>query len=172
MNWDAIGAVGEIAGGLVVIVSILYLARQIKENSRIAKAESQRTLLDTAHIWSNLVTTPGLISEFRQGIQNYDGLDQDAQGRFNFVMYPLLNHVESAYRMHRQGLLEDDSYIGWIQAFSGLVREPGAAVWWSHVKAAVGADFVGVIDNMVAKEDGVKLSDAWKFLSPDSNLAD
>lgn len=167
MNWDAIGAVGEMAGGVVVIISILYLARQIKENSRIAKAESQRTLLDTAHIWGHLVTTPGLITEFRQAIQDYDSLNSDAQGRFTFVMYPLLNHVESAYRMYRQGLLEEDSYLGWMQSFAGLLREPGAAVWWSHTKAAVGAEFVGAVDELIANGDGLKLSTAWKFLGAD-----
>ena len=30
MNWDAIGAVGEIIGAIAVVVTLFYLARQIK----------------------------------------------------------------------------------------------------------------------------------------------
>jgi len=42
MNWDAIGAVGEIFGALAVVVTLIYLARQTKENSRAVKASSAR----------------------------------------------------------------------------------------------------------------------------------
>lgn len=30
MNWDAIGAVGEIVGALAVVISLVYLASQIR----------------------------------------------------------------------------------------------------------------------------------------------
>lgn len=34
MNWEAIGALGEIAGAVAVIVTLLYLAKQIRQNSK------------------------------------------------------------------------------------------------------------------------------------------
>ena len=34
MNWNAIAAVGELAGAVAVVVSLLYLARQISQNTR------------------------------------------------------------------------------------------------------------------------------------------
>jgi hypothetical protein len=33
MNWDAIGAIGEIVGALAVLITLIYLAMQIKQNS-------------------------------------------------------------------------------------------------------------------------------------------
>lgn len=33
MNWDAIGAVGEILGALAVVATLAYLAIQMKQNS-------------------------------------------------------------------------------------------------------------------------------------------
>lgn len=164
MNWDAIGAVGESIGGIVVIVSILYLARQIQENSRIAKAESQRALLDSTHIWSQLVTTPGLASDFKLALHDYSGIDSDAQARFNFFMWSLTNHVESAYRMHRQGLLEEDSYLGWMNGLASVIREPGASVWWSDVKLMFGSEFTDAMQTFVDVENGPKVSSFWKFL--------
>ena len=35
MNWDAIGAVGEIIGAVVVIVTLLYVAKQIRQNVQV-----------------------------------------------------------------------------------------------------------------------------------------
>ena len=43
MNWDAIGAVGEIAGAIAVVVSIIYLSTQIRASIRQSKnAETLR----------------------------------------------------------------------------------------------------------------------------------
>ncbi|NKC01273.1 MAG: hypothetical protein GKR90_22630 [Pseudomonadales bacterium] len=33
MNWDAIGAVGEILGAITVVATLFYLSRQIRQNS-------------------------------------------------------------------------------------------------------------------------------------------
>ena len=42
MNWDAIGAVGEISGAIAVVVTLIYLTVQIKQNSQqIRLASSQ-----------------------------------------------------------------------------------------------------------------------------------
>ncbi len=34
MNWDAIGAIGEFVGGLAVVLSLVYVAFQVRQNSR------------------------------------------------------------------------------------------------------------------------------------------
>tara|TARA_B110000858_G_scaffold89247_1_gene103084 strand:- start:5179 stop:5370 length:192 start_codon:yes stop_codon:yes gene_type:complete len=34
MNWDAISAIGEIIGATAVVVSLVYLAVQIRQNTR------------------------------------------------------------------------------------------------------------------------------------------
>ena len=34
MNWEAIGAVGETVGGIGVIVTLIYLAIQVRQNTR------------------------------------------------------------------------------------------------------------------------------------------
>lgn len=40
MNWEVAGAIGEIVGALGVIVTLGYLAVQIRENSRQMKVSS------------------------------------------------------------------------------------------------------------------------------------
>jgi hypothetical protein len=41
MNWDAIGAVGEIVGALTVLITLIYLAIQIKQSNRIGITASE-----------------------------------------------------------------------------------------------------------------------------------
>ena len=42
MNWDALGAIGELIGGLAVIATLAYLAIQIRENNRMMKIAAKR----------------------------------------------------------------------------------------------------------------------------------
>ncbi|NQV69442.1 MAG: hypothetical protein HQ498_05390 [Pseudohongiella sp.] len=42
MNWDAIGAVGEIAGAIAVVVSLIYLASQIRQSNRLMTLEATK----------------------------------------------------------------------------------------------------------------------------------
>jgi len=44
MNWDAIGAAAEIVGSAAVLLTLVYLAVQMRQNSTIAMAESAREL--------------------------------------------------------------------------------------------------------------------------------
>lgn len=164
MNLEALGNAGEIIGAVAVIFSILYLARQINQNTALARAESQRELLNTAHLWHPLATTPGLTVDFRNALNRYPELDPDAQARFHHFMQPLLNHVEAIFRMHRQGLFEDDAYERWMAGLIAIINAPGASVWWDQVKGMMGSDFVEGLEHMREHSDEMYLmTDLWQF---------
>ncbi len=57
MNWDAIGALSEVFGVLAVVVTLLYVAKQIVQTNQIAKAAVARELQDKyAEVYSLLAT--------------------------------------------------------------------------------------------------------------------
>ena len=38
MNWDAISAISQLVGSLAVVLSVLYLAVQVHQSTRVAKS--------------------------------------------------------------------------------------------------------------------------------------
>ena len=44
MNWDAIGAIGEIAGAVGVIITLVYLSSQIRSSARATKSQVHANL--------------------------------------------------------------------------------------------------------------------------------
>ena len=42
MNWEGIGAVGEILGAIAVMITLGYLAVQIRQNARAMNTHSRR----------------------------------------------------------------------------------------------------------------------------------
>jgi len=46
MNWEAIGAIGEVLGAVAVLVTLVYLAVQIRQNTQALKVTAMGTLHD------------------------------------------------------------------------------------------------------------------------------
>ncbi len=51
MNWEAAGAVGELIGAFAVVAMLIYLAIQIRENTRASKSEAFR---DSVALWNDV----------------------------------------------------------------------------------------------------------------------
>jgi hypothetical protein len=47
MNWDAIGAIGETVGALAVILTLAYLAVQIRQNALATQTASHHAVTDS-----------------------------------------------------------------------------------------------------------------------------
>ena len=46
MNWEAIGALGEIFGALAVLVTLIYLSTQVKLTNKISRFDTSKNLME------------------------------------------------------------------------------------------------------------------------------
>ena len=49
MNWDAVGAIGEIIGAVAVIVTLIYLAVQIGDGARASRSAAVTAKLNQVY---------------------------------------------------------------------------------------------------------------------------
>ncbi len=68
MNWEAIGAVAEAAGSLAVVVTLVYLSLQIRQNSKVI------ALNETAFALQNVRERMGSLRELNMNAMNSDWL--------------------------------------------------------------------------------------------------
>ncbi|MGD8698635.1 MAG: hypothetical protein PVJ43_05055 [Gemmatimonadales bacterium] len=77
MDWTAVGAVGELLGAVAVVATLLYLARQVRQSNRIARAEAYRaTMLKAADMMEDWCQDPEWLAQFVrmrfQGVKRED----------------------------------------------------------------------------------------------------
>ena len=53
MNWEAIGAVGEILGATAVLITLGYLAVQVRQSTRAMKTSTSSSLNHDVHLLTN-----------------------------------------------------------------------------------------------------------------------
>jgi hypothetical protein len=100
MNWEAIGAVGEIVGALAVLVTLIYLAIQVRHTRRAQQAEAIRANRLERREFHTAIRDSPYITMIVAKIESGDELTAEEKHR-------LLQHNAASW-----GLL----YSEWIQS--------------------------------------------------------
>lgn len=160
MNWEAIGAIGEIVGALGVILTLGYLAFQIRQNtiqleqntlaakaaaqnaSNEALRENRKALFDNiqmAEIW-------------HKGNENPDDLDDISKLRYRLVMQ---NVTDVMLEIYTQTLATGFSPETWNTQGTTLVTRvlatKGGQWFWAAFSDNYPAEFRAEIDRLLTE---------------------
>ena len=143
MNWDAISAIGELIGAVAVLVTLIYLAIQIRKNTRAVERESHRTLLQHQHaIWSLLLNNKELNDVVRRGENDPDDLSEDEWSDFVKYMFMYMNIWDANFQNFRSGNMDEAVYRSWDSGLRLVSRKVGYKRFWELNKAAYTDAFV------------------------------
>ncbi len=126
MNWEAIGAVGEILGAIAVVATLFYLATQIRQSTRLARANMSKDLfLATRAATLEMAANPEL-GKIMADIRGHD-VDVQRQDMFYQSFFRLYEIVVTLYN---QGFVDEgiyQSYVATIRMFCGT--DPFEEYW-------------------------------------------
>jgi hypothetical protein len=137
MNWEAIAAIAELIGALGVIVTLGYLARQIRRSNLLATAESNRFAYTAANPAILAIAQDSDTARvFREGLADRDSLSADDRIRFDMVMGAMIGGLSTV--LVDQGILgHRHEFIasGQEENLRAFLRAPGGASWWAAYQA-------------------------------------
>ncbi len=154
MNWDAIGAVGELLGALAVIVTLGYLAAQIRQNTRTvrsATAQAIQSAMNDAHAHIKQDSTAARI--YRLGLSEPSKLDEDEQVQFSMTMYSVFAQFENIFYQLQQGTLDSAIFERHALAMEFYLQTPGGAEWWESWNGRFSEDFASFLAARLAIND-------------------
>ena len=63
MNWEAVGAAGEVLGAFAVVVTLVYLSVQIKQNTLLHREDARYHMLENRLSWlQGLLRNPDIMN--------------------------------------------------------------------------------------------------------------
>ena len=155
------GALGEIIGALAVVLSLVYLAIQIRQNNRqlahSAKAHEISTLeqnIEAANRARELmILNPEVADLFLRGLNGMEGLDRNERFRFDLLMRNTMNSLQGAYQKHLAmgGDPKDFEKVGSL--IDSIIGNPGARRWIASVEADWRPQFREYVDQRIAALD-------------------
>ena len=143
MNWDALGAIGDVVGAVAVIATLGYLAVQIRQNTRSMKVFSNQLTDSSAATFNSLISQDKSTARlFRLGSQDLANLDEDERVQFHFLMYQWFDFIHRCFQQHREGNMDESQWKGVAAGVPVILAEPGIAQWWSTYHFSYSAQFV------------------------------
>ena len=110
MNWDVIGATGEWAGAIGVIATLVYLAGQLKQNTKALRSSTYQAYVSGSFSFADtLIENAQQMSDVLQH-SDFSQLNPEQQHRCNGYFLKAFTFMESHYLHHRDGSLDDDVF--------------------------------------------------------------
>ena len=164
MNWEMLAALGQLAAVCVGIPSLIYLAVQIREQTKERRQSAVHALTEQ---WGDL--TEGLHNNsemaaiFLRGAHSFTDLDAVSKLRFSAFFNRLLNIFEGMYFSHCQGILTESSWRAIERTMSDLVDYPGVQQWWETRKHWHTEEFDRVVAAIIAKGNKPKAFSTYEL---------
>ena len=130
MNWDAIGAVAEAVGALGVIATLLYLATQVRQATRAAKADFFfRSIEGLVDFNLRVADNDALPELFWKTLESPDRLTDAEERRSRHLLSGLFRAGERTYFAYRSDLIGEEVFRSQIGLMARLSRMPGGVGW-------------------------------------------
>ena len=150
MDITTLAAWGEFLGGIAVVVSLIYLASQIRQNSRLLKASTASVTLEAANGMSNLIVQdPELSRIYFDGLADPASLSEPDQRRFNPLIGIQITGFQQQFRLARDGSLGSEVWADMEQAQRWLAQQSGMKQWWLQWRNLYGEDFGDYMDGLM-----------------------
>jgi hypothetical protein len=151
MNWEMLAAIGQLAAGIGLIPSLIYLAVQIREQNKERRRAAINVLTGQ---WSELVKSVTDSSEFAyiylRGLQRFDDLNPAEKIRFAAFSATFFKNFEAMYHYQLDGTLKGSLWRVIERVMTDLVSYPGTQTWWSVRRHWHTEEFAAVVDRIIA----------------------
>ena len=147
LDW---GAIGELIGGIAIIVSLIYVGAQIKQNTKATKVSTSHAFL---HIYGAIVSQISGEKEFRdiywrdlEGLSNLQGSESAAFAAWAIQTF---RTWETFWYQWQEGVFDDHLWSGRKTQFCDLFGYTGILEIWSARYHQLSAEFREYVDQHI-----------------------
>jgi hypothetical protein len=150
MNWEMLAALGQLAAVCVGIPSLIYLAVQIREQTKERRQSAVNALTVQ---WGDLTKALHEDAEFTalflRGVQCFSDLDAVSKLRFSAFQNRFFKNFEGMYYSRREGILSPELWEEIERTMSDFLAYDGVCQWWETRKHWHSEVFVRVVDAII-----------------------
>ena len=120
INWDAIGAIGEIVSGIAVIATLVYLSIQVKLARKATMAQIYQARAD-ASSRSNIAAksmykAAQMLQEDRLSRREvWEALTLDEKAGIRAYFWEYMFRLDNNYAQYRMGFLDESNYEQFVE---------------------------------------------------------
>ena len=155
MNLEQAYYIGQLVGSVVVIASLIYLAAEVRQNTRIAKLNSSHINTQVYTQFLELVSSDGELADiFRRGVNDITGLTAVEQIRFSSLLGIAFRNMFQQFQEYDMGLISSDDWDTWNKSLTEIITYPGIQAVWKTRRSTYNERFQAYVDSAAEKAAG------------------
>jgi hypothetical protein len=144
MNWDAVGAIGELVSAFAVLATLLYLSIQIRQNSKMMKANSKQSISDaTQQMIYKMLDEPEVAHKMLNGGGDLDGIEFTKAYLLTRAMF---RGYEAQIYQHEVGLLDEKEWHELKKVIEETSNFPGFHQLWPELANSVSPSLKAIVE--------------------------
>jgi hypothetical protein len=155
MDWNAIGAMGELAGALGVILSLIYLASQIRQNTLSNRiAAKQNTTNQFVRFTEQFIRDRDLMEIWDRTRASAPDISPEELRIDHYLNRQLSWYYSAQWYQYVSGAIDEDDW--WESLFlirNSWINHPGFQSWWARYRAGANPGFRAFIDGEITKQE-------------------
>ena len=150
MDLATLAQLGEFVGGFFVVISLVYLAYQVRQNTTSLRTENYARALDRLSTVQRNLSSDGELNRIVVvGAQHPEALSRSDRMRFTWYLYELLGAAEFVFHQGQQGALPDEVWDRWKATIVWWLANPGIQQWWKSKPTPFAASFEAFCEDVI-----------------------
>ena len=158
MDWTAVGAIGELLGAIAVVVSIGYLAAQVKQNTESVRLGSFQSAIDRVAAVNSRTSEGHVADVLARGRESYFDLSPADRLTFGYYLQERLLMYESSLAMSH--LLKPTVRAVVEKNIRFHLAFPGVMEWWTEIgRESLAQDFEDEVERLIGLDRSAAADD-------------
>jgi hypothetical protein len=133
MNWDAIGAIGEIIGALAVFITLAYLALQIRQNTRAVHSSALDSTVNTISIARQSIYENDEVAKvYLKGLSLPSSLNDVERVKFRLLVHNLMHAQSNIFAQTQFSDLPISEWNAQKTIIKRVLSSPGGQWFWEE----------------------------------------
>ena len=130
MNIQELGSISEIIAGIATVVTLAYLALQIRQHSKSSRADAARGTVDGDPAMLAVAQDQELTKIFVDGLSDFTALNPYEQTRFAYTFGTMIGGVARNYVNVELGIIEEGHFKAHNWGHLVMLETPGGSQFW------------------------------------------
>ena len=150
MSIQDLGAIGELIGSIAVVLTLLYLASQLRQNTRALKLNAEFAAAQE-HVHNSVgVSGTNVPYIMMRGLDDPTSLTPEESAQFLFWMNGSMRSYQHQHLMFIEGNLSEPTWISTEQLLKGFTQTQGFRSYWNSRKNTYSEPFQDFVEGIDA----------------------
>ena len=155
INWEAVQAVSEALGLIVVVGSLVFVGFQIRQNAQATRAASMNTIMDSwGDMYMRVSESDKLAEIVWNGTQDPNAVSGVERFRFSIAVTSFLHSWHNTYYQWKIGTYDSEAWSAQVTALINFFSLPGIRATWNDRRNMFPQDFQMYVETEIISKSG------------------